>query len=378
MSKTVVLTSCGTSLLTNAARPEQRSLLSKTANKSLKELSDDETSEIQALLDRVQSNLLNAESLDPIRAASAELNGLISFYGGQLKLGNQDNHYLLHTDTYQGVSIAELLVQWLETKGLVAQPVKIPDMNTKSIQDFTSGASWLIKWCEDNLSDYRDSQYRVVFNLTGGFKSLQGFLQTVGMFYADEIVYIFESSSELLRIPRLPITPNADKIIRDNLKTFRMLGMGRELPVKECRSIPETLLTVIDDRAAFSPWGELVWKRSCEQFSSGALLDPLFHCLEYSSRFKKDVEQLEGQRKTKVNSQLDVFADLMDANKMANQPRSLGFKELYTKKLAPSTHELYAWSDAGAYRIYGHFEERSGGKIFVVDQLGGHLKKNST
>jgi hypothetical protein len=59
----------------------------------------------------------------------------------------------------------------------------------------------VIRWCQDTLPGYRESGYHIVFNLTGGFKSIQGWMQTLGMFYADEIVYIFETGKELLPGP---------------------------------------------------------------------------------------------------------------------------------------------------------------------------------
>jgi CRISPR/Cas system-associated protein Csm6 len=66
----------------------------------------------------------------------------------------------------------------------------------------------------------------VVFNLTGGFKSVQGFLQAISSFYADETIYIFQFSSELLQIPRLPIKLDTQGIIDENLTIFRRLGLN--------------------------------------------------------------------------------------------------------------------------------------------------------
>jgi hypothetical protein len=45
----------------------------------------------------------------------------------------------------------------------------------------------------------------VVFNLTGGFKSLNGYLQTVAMISADRCAFLFEGAPELMEIPRLPV-----------------------------------------------------------------------------------------------------------------------------------------------------------------------------
>jgi CRISPR/Cas system-associated protein Csm6 len=84
----------------------------------------------------------------------------------------------------------------------------------------------LIEWCEQTPPTFREKQIKVVFNLTGGFKSTNGWLQTLGMFYAGEIVYIFESQSEMLRIPRIPVAIDtaAVQIFRDHLAFFRRLA----------------------------------------------------------------------------------------------------------------------------------------------------------
>jgi hypothetical protein len=86
--------------------------------------------------------------------------------------------------------------------------VNIPSSNglsTASTQAFAGGIDGVIEFLETEVKPLRSS-YEVVFNLTGSFKSLQGYMNTWGMFYADRIVYIFEGdNSKLITIPRLPI-----------------------------------------------------------------------------------------------------------------------------------------------------------------------------
>lgn len=99
-----------------------------------------------------------------------------------------------------------------------------------------------------------------MFNLVGGFKSLQGYMQTLGMFYADETVYIFEAGDELLSILRLPVDfyASARQTVLEHFGAFRKMHR-RDVPFSECSGIPETMLKIIDDQCALSEWGEIIW-----------------------------------------------------------------------------------------------------------------------
>ena len=86
-------------------------------------------------------------------------------------------------------------------QGLTALFQRQRDLRTDSLDSFQMALSDLVRWCDEEVAvaPYRHS-YRVLFNLTGGFKSIQGFLQILAQFYADETVYIFESGDVLLRM----------------------------------------------------------------------------------------------------------------------------------------------------------------------------------
>lgn len=188
---------------------------------------------------------------------SAELNALIKFYDGQYPLSVvRDYHLLLCTDTWLGEAAAHLVATWLRQHGCNNVEVRRQkDLQTAQINAFQLALSDLIQWCEETLPVYRAAQYHIVFNLTGGFKSVQGFLQTLAMFYADEVVYIFESGTALLHIPRLPIRMDAEDTVRNHLTTFRRLAY--DLQVEDVSGIPETMLLRIEQQVTFSPGGNL-------------------------------------------------------------------------------------------------------------------------
>jgi hypothetical protein len=235
--------------------------------------------------------------------------------------------------------------------------------------------SEIVRWCDYELSNqYPKPAWKRVFNLTGGFKSVNGFLQALAMFYADESIYIFESGGQLLTIPKLPIKLAPEDDIANNLDIFRRLAiLGQEIPANECQNISETLLDRIDNQVSLSEWGQLVWQQFSGQHYSQNILAPLIPKLRYSERFIQEVQFLPPDRLSIINARLDDLAKNLESNGQYN-PRSLRFHQLegrpFRGALNPEpTHELYAWSDQDAKRIYGHFENQ----VFIVDKFGLHL-----
>lgn len=290
-----VVSTIGTSILTNSidranqdeARDWQR-ILGESANLKADELSDESKKVIATLKERARVKL-SQNDVGTYRRASAELNGIYGIYAGTLPKNSADQHYLICTDTFQGQTTGELIKDFLEAQGFNAS-VEIPKgLSTKNTDSFTHGTKELIKWLEDNVPWRRDSGHQVIFNLVGGFKSLQGYMQTFGAFYADESVYIFEGSSDLIKIPRLPI--QIDTIVIEKYrKEFAMMAAGEMYPIEELEGIPETLLEPIEDNdrvvAGLSAWGELIWNRTKSDLLAKALLP--FPRLEYLSRFCTD------------------------------------------------------------------------------------------
>ncbi len=250
--------------------------------------------------------------------------------------------------------------------------VPAPDLRTVDVQEFTRALGGVVKWCQETLPGYRNSEYRITFNLTGGFKGVLGFLQTVGMFYADESVYIFEGS-QLLRVPRLPLRIDADEVLRKNLPVARRLANDLPVAASETANLPEVMLYPVGDEVEMSPWGKLVWGTSRQPFYERELLPPLLDCLVFTDGFRNSVKRygLDESRYLQLNGQLDDLARCIRfrGTDRPHNPQSLRFKPLAGNPVPPSTHEACAWSDADAKRLYGHFD----GQQFVLDALGEHL-----
>jgi putative CRISPR-associated protein (TIGR02619 family) len=372
----VIVSTCGTSLLTNNTDSNLRQLLMKTANYQEKELSSAEKTEIDTHINNIQAQLINM-NLTEVKKISAELNGILTYYQDKITTlkGTPDTHFILVSDTYQGVKVGEIIANWLTSNNLLAEVVKIADLATNNRDNFRLAMSELINWCNDTLTGYKNAGYEIIFNLTGGFKSVQGFLQSVGMFYADKCVYIFQFSSELLTIPRLPIKLDTEEIVGQNLTVFRKFDVGLPVKKNECHNIPETLLFYLEneDSVTLSEWGELIWLQSKKHYFQQELLPPLSNKLVYSEEFKRNIKDLQnrGDRLELINikcAQLSRFLESPDNNKY--NPTSLEFKPLTHSPFSDSTHECDAWGDQDAQRLFGHW---LGNGQYMIDRLAKGL-----
>lgn len=360
-----ILSPCGTSTLTHRVADDIRNLLNRYTNeRDETQIPETDRKNLRQWLDQAREKLAQAD-IKSAAHISAELNGIIKFYRGQFSHNRKDYHLLLCTDTWLGEESAKMVKNWLEQHHLVVEMIRQKDLQTNDLASFQSALSDITKWCAETLESYRKT-YQIIFNLTGGFKSVQGFLQTLASFYADETFYIFESGKELLRIPRLPIQMVPDEIVTQHVDIFRKLALN--LKVVDCTGIPETLLVNIDNQWSLSPWGELVWEQSKKSLYAQKLFPPLTQNISFSKGFKQDVESLRGSdRLVMINERIEQLTRHFENPQY--HPKALSFKPLKGNLIPSSTHEFYAWSDQDAKRIFGHFEKG----VFVLDQLGNHL-----
>ena len=293
-----ILSTIGTSILTNLidnnnpAEAIWRSALRDSANLKLDELEEDTEIVIDTLAERALEKLLKDDAATN-RRISAELNGIYGIYGGTLPSNSSDQHWLITTDTAQGQKTGELIQGFLEKKGVHANIVTPSGLSTQGPESFTTGIKELIRWLEETVPGLRDSGYHVIFNLVGGFKSLQGYMNTFGAFYADEVVYIFEAlTADLIKIPRLPIQID-DTVIKNHLVQFALMDAGKLYLAHELEDIPETLLEFVEDNgntyAGLSAWGQLIWNRTKKELLTKELLD--FPKLKYEQTFHDDFKK---------------------------------------------------------------------------------------
>jgi len=367
----LIVSTCGTSIFTNNSSPEIREILNKYTNYSYDEIPQNDREIIDEHISRRAQEIDQANDLQKISRMSAELNGIIRIYNNQLpnpqNKNNQDFHFLVHSDTYLGRKAAEIVGNWLSKRFTNVQLYPITNLRTDNIENFRAAVTELVKFCYETIKGYKERRYYVIFNLTGGFKSVQGIMQTLGMFYADECVYIFETGNELLRIPKLPIKLEVEDTIRNNLTQFRKLSLGQTLNRQECINIPETFLFFVDNKVTLNEWGELAWREVKDEIYSEKLLDSPSERIKYSEQFVRYVNNLPANRKKEINERIDQLYQYIVSNREQNL-QSFRFHKLQ-RNHGRSTHEFYAWSNGSADRIYCHYEDN----VIVIDRLGEHL-----
>lgn len=315
--KKVVLSTVGTSLLTqqiDRKNPNENDWYAKlrdTANLTLENTPEEIKVIIESLKERAIQKLEGVEknSIKKIREASAELNGIYGIYDENLDQARSDMHWLIATDTAQGRATAAIVENFLRKKGISAQTFTPEGLSAASTQAFTEGIDELLTWLDSALQGY---DY-IYFNLVGGFKLLQGYLNSIGMFHADEIIYIFEGDkSELIRIPRLPIKIDHDTF-KDNVLEFALMAAGAWLDDSKLDELPDSLFLSINNERTLSNWGRLLWNQVKSVFLSQDLLS--FPRISYQPSFLRDYEEvLDVNQRIKLQEVLAKISYLLDKN----------------------------------------------------------------
>lgn len=316
----LVISTVGTSVLTNHIDPEiddnYYERLQQTANYTDNEIQDDPTIKeiISELKERAEQEL-SSNNTDKIRQSSAELNGIYGLYNEPIEQGIPDMHLLVTTDTAQGRVSAEVVESFLKSKGLTNISTHAqPGLSTASSDIFVEGMAKLIPSMQEIIKDCKNSRYTICFNLVGGFKALQGYFNTIGMFYADEIIYVFEGSNQLIKIPKLPVKVDVSEIKPYEVQ-LAMMDVGEiSTSWEEAQKVPKEWVFVIEPKMILSAWGELLWDQCKEELLSKE--KPLqFPKLEYHQSFLDDYEAKPAHEKIILQENLARAACLLKNHK---------------------------------------------------------------
>lgn len=363
----VIVSTCGTSVLTHQTPDEFRTLLNRLSNRQQDELGE-HLSAVEAHIAQRRDQMRTAD-IETARKMSAELNGILGVYGGTLPPeARSDRHLLVASDTYLGNTGARIVADWLTANGIPdVQVCVIKNLVTDSLETFRFGVQELVQWCEETLPGHRKT-YRIIFNLTGGFKGVQGVMNTLAHAYADEIVYIFETGRDLLRIPTLPLNWDPVAIARAHLPALRRLALGIA-DSSDIAGLPEVLVLAEKDDAGLSLVGEMVWQKAAPVLYAERLLDSPSPRIRYSPRFERQVaDVIEPDRRVRINRAIDALERWLAGHE---PPKSFQVKPVEGKHptLPQVTHECYAWSDRDAKRIFFSLDNGA----IVLEDLGQHL-----
>jgi putative CRISPR-associated protein (TIGR02619 family) len=340
----VILSTCGTSILTNS-NPSKEVQAALTRHSNVKKAEDIpmlDKQNIEEHINKILADFLN-DTLINAQAKSSELNGVLTYYDNNFVNAKGDLHYLLVTDTWLGQVTAKVIKQWLEKYNIKVQLYSHNDLQTADWNRFSSSLSDLVIWCHDTIGPLR-SAYHIVFNLSGGFKSETGFMQVLGMFYADEMVYIFERSRELMRIPKLPIKMEDEPWVCEDLHDIRRASIGLSVGKKS-----GIYWFTIDNESSLTPWGELVFKRHQDEIYKKEILPSITKQVVFNNNFIDSCKNETPEHIREVNKKIDLLALKQESSVNL---RSLDFKQLKGTPMSGSTHELDTWADGNPKRIF--------------------------
>lgn len=356
----ILLSTCGMSLLTNAADSGTHNWLKKITNEKTLPVAEAKCLEehVAACKDRI----LRADANE--RPSSAELDGIAAVL--ERWPSRRVQHLLVHTDTATGQAAADIVKAVLDKDGAQVQLLTAGGLRTDHFPSFHAALDELI----DKIEDWMPATTKgstMIFNLTGGFKPVSVYLQAFGMLYADRCVFLYEGAPALMEIPRLPVRFAYVDEIREHLNVFRRLACRYVVSEEEVTAVPDSLLLVDGGEVATSIWGSAIWRKVRKTLFGEALFAPLSPKLVIEDAVRKTFDGLPESRRVQVNEALDTLSAHLDLGR--ELPRSNTFKKLRGNPQPPATHEMYVWSDGRAGRLFGHYENN----CFVADSLDGHL-----
>ena len=264
----------------------------------------------------------------------------------------------------QGKTTGELTKNFLLDRGLSANIYVPSGFSTASTASFAEGIDNLLIWLREDIYRSYHHSHQIYFNLVGGFKSMQGYMNTLGMFYADAIIYIFEGQNfELITIPRLPISIKVDRTtIEPYKKQLALMNAGADLKVSVAKSIPEALVYVVEDEMTLSTWGKLVWGECKDEILVRELLS--FPRLKYESSFIADYNKTKDKDKMiKLQETLARVSHLLVKH---NGDRSI------LRKDGGILYETYK----GKHSDIDHFYITQNNRVSCVPQDGGLLLRH--
>lgn len=134
-----------------------------------------------------------------VQKASAESNALSRM------VEEGDRLVFLHSDTPEGESCANALVQYYNAEGYKVTPRKIEGLNYNEKGFVQYGLRQFVRLLAKEIRDANRKQMRPVINATGGFKAEIAYATAVGLVFQTPVSYIHEKFGDIVTLPPTPI-----------------------------------------------------------------------------------------------------------------------------------------------------------------------------
>lgn len=271
-------------------------------------------------------------------------------------------HVLIPTDTWLGVEVARLICDRMRRDGMSASvDDPIDGMNASDAKAFNNAVGNFAGMIAEKTRQYRG--YTIIFNLTGGLKGFNNVIHSLATVYGAMVVYKHETGV-LIKLPALPMTLEPKAIVEPSLRALRRLEL--DLPPDQDLKDEALLIEVVGDSAAASMWGKALFESTRDAFYSERILEVPSERVVYGPRFLESAIAIAPNRIKDLNVKIDMLVKCVEMDSWLSGVDLKPLKGNALTKERPSTHEIDAWHDGAACRIFLHKD----GVKWVLDKLG--------
>lgn len=311
-----IVTTVGTSLLTNQAKKVGQELVSQL----YRHANDREPHSPE--WKQTVAGLLDQALEEPDSAEISTIDAYEAAYG---TLKPEDYHMLVASDTFQGREVAERLRQVFQRRGQAVVVVAVRGLTTESETAFQNAMKEFLATLQEQLDGFvarQREQAEVIFNVSGGFKSMAAMMTAFGLLKGAPVFLMFETGG-LLRIPAMPIVFDESQITDDALALLEM--MNRELmPDAErlrAAGVPD-ILYVVDEAgtATLSAWGLAVLQTLSRRIYPERLL--AWPRIVYEQLFLEDWKRLKPDDRRRLQQTLARMAAILEEHRDPSRLKS--------------------------------------------------------
>lgn len=173
----VILTTVGTSLMTNCRKA--------------REMSHEQTPSVEELVQYLQDT--SAEK------ASAETNSLWRL------LQEGDTIVLLRSETPEGRDCTNALCQFYQRQGYRCTVEEVPDLRYDEQRFKVRGLRTLVSTMARIVRQHQREGHTVLINATGGFKAEIAYAVLIGQLFKVPVYYIHEAFRDIIELPPIPV-----------------------------------------------------------------------------------------------------------------------------------------------------------------------------
>lgn len=158
------------------------------------------------------------ESGDFLQKISAETNGL-----SRCGIGKADEVILIHTETGDGEICAEAVRDLVtDAWGCDCRLVRVEGLQVRDPRKFRKEGVQNLFRSLDRLRNERWGR-ELLLNVTGGFKAVVPFMTLYGLIHRLDVVYLYETSSELITLPPVPVSFDFERLgaFRDAMRRLQ-------------------------------------------------------------------------------------------------------------------------------------------------------------